>query len=110
MHKTASILILALVLPACTTAQIDEATSIARTSIDVICAGYPTADFAFQQLAATGRLKPSTVAAEQAAVGSLAALCADPPKDTKTAIAAASRVYAALLTAAEDARKQTAAK
>lgn len=100
------ILCAALTLGACTTAQIEQGKEIARASIDVICTAYPPAHFAFLQLAATGRIDPRTVENERLAVVSLEALCTDPPKDAKTAIATASRVFTALLTAAADARRQ----
>ena len=96
----------ALSLTACTTAQIDQGKALARKSIDVVCASYPAADAAFQQVVATGRVNFDVVVREQAAVGALAAICTDPPKDTKTAIASASRVFSALLSAAAEARRQ----
>jgi hypothetical protein len=106
MKRIAILFALALSLGACTTAQIDQGKAIARASIDVVCSSYPVADFGFQQYVATGRVSPNTVNAERAAVAALAAICADPPSDTKTAIASAGRVLTALLTAAEQARKQ----
>jgi hypothetical protein len=105
----AAILIAALALAGCTTAQIDQGKAIARASIDVVCTAYPPADFAFQQYAATGRVPVKTINAERSAVAALAAICADPPTDAKTAIASASRVFTALLNAAAEAKRAAGA-
>lgn len=96
---------LALSLEGCTTAQIEQGKSLARASINVICASYPALDWEFQNIARSRNLSPTIVADEQLAVGALAAICEDPPIDTKTAIASASRVFAKLLAAADAARK-----
>ena len=106
MKRLFIICTVALSLAGCTTAQIDQGKAIARASIDVVCSSYPAADFAFQQVAATGRVSAKVVNSERSAVAALAAICADPPSDTKTAIASAGRVFTALLNAAADARKQ----
>lgn len=99
--------ITALVLAGCTTAQIDQGKAIARASIDTVCTAYPAADFAFQRYTATGKVSAAVINSERQAVVALAAICADPPTDTKTAIASASRVFTALLAAADTARKQS---
>lgn len=106
MKTIALILLAALALAGCTTAQIDQGKAIARTSIDVVCTSYPAADYAFQRYAATGKVSASVIGSERQAVAALAAICADPPSDTRTAIASASRVLTALLNASETARKQ----
>ena len=103
------VILAALSLAACTTAQIDTGKRIAAASIETVCNSFPAADFAFQQYVATGRVSQEVVAREKAAVAALYAICADPPKDTKTAIASASRVLTALLSAAAEARKQAGA-
>lgn len=105
--KTITIGIAALALAGCTTAQVDQGKAIARASIDTVCSTYLAPHAAFQALAATGRLKPDLVEKERLAVVALEQICADPPKDAKTAIASASRVFSALLNAAAEARKQT---
>lgn len=97
---------LALSLAGCTTAQIDQGKAIARASIDAVCTSYPAADIAFEQVAATGRVSADVINKKRSASAALAAICADPPKDTKTAIASASRVLTALLQAAAEARRQ----
>lgn len=104
--KRAIILALFLPLAACTTAQIDAGKAIARRSIDAVCTSYPAADVAFEQVAATGRVSPDVINRKRSAVAALTAICADPPKDTKTAISSASRVLSALLSAAAEARRQ----
>jgi hypothetical protein len=107
--KLAILAVAGLALAGCTTAQIDQGKALARTSIDIVCTAYPPADFAFQQYAATGRVPVKTINAERAAVAALAAICADPPRDTATAIASASRVFTALLNASAEARRAAGA-
>lgn len=105
MKRYLAILAVALSLGGCTTAQIEQGKSIAKQSIDVICASYPVAHAAFQFSLTSGRVPQKVIDREQQAVVALAAICEDPPTDTKTAIASASRVFTALLNAAAEAKK-----
>ncbi len=93
----------AALLVGCTTAEIEQGKDLARKSIDVVCTSYPAPHFAFMALAASGRLRADLIEKERLAVVALEAICA-----TKTAIAAASRVFTALLNAAAEARRQAA--
>ena len=97
-------------LAGCTTAELDtnvkRAEAFARASIATICANLPTAQASFEALVATGKLKSSLVTRGRQSIVALNAVCVAPPSDTATAIAAASRVLAAVIQATAEARAQ----
>lgn len=93
----------------CTTAQIEQANNIARQAVSGFCTAYPALDIAFQSYAATGRVSVTNVARERQAVNAAAALCADPPRDSATAMAAASRILGSLVSIKAEAQRQAGA-
>lgn len=99
--KIFAVLTVALALAGCTT----TGKQLASVSIETMCGNYLGPSMAFDALAATGKIKQSTIDKKRNAVVALEAVCANPPTDTKTAIATASRVFSALLLATAEARK-----
>ncbi|MCB5204998.1 cell wall anchor protein [Neorhizobium sp. T786] len=90
-------------LSACThTGSIDTAI---RQSLPQICSAADTGHAVFVAIAATGKIKPSTVAKEEAAYGQLVVVCAN--KDTATlasTLVSAATAYAVITAALKEAQ------
>lgn len=91
-----------LVLPACQTTQIDAAI---QKNLPQVCSAAATAHSAFVVVAATGDIKPKTVAKEAAAYQALATVCAAPESVTAaTALVRAAEAYAIITIALREAK------
>jgi len=109
MKTLAALAIAALALAGCTTADIQQAENIVRQAVSGFCSTYPALDVAFQSYAATGRVSATNIARERQAVVAAAALCADPPRDSATAMAAAGRILGSLVSIKTEAQRQAGA-
>ena len=92
-----------LALTGCVTTDIDSAV---QKSLPAICKNADTAHIAFTAVAATGRVKVSTVQKEANAYAALQPLCANPSQQTAaTVLIQALTLYTTMSTALKEAQK-----
>lgn len=92
-----------LALAGCVTTDIDRAV---QKSLPAICKNAETAHVAFVAVAATGRVKASTVQKESQAYAALQPLCANPSEQTAaTVLIQALTLYTTMSTALKEAQK-----
>lgn len=92
-----------LALTGCVTTDIDNAV---QKSLPAICKNAETAHIAFTAVAATGRVKASTVEKEAAAYAALQPLCANPSQQTAaTVLIQALTLYTTMSSALKEAQK-----
>jgi len=102
-----SLLILAaaaFALSSCTTTDLSTVDTAIRQSLPQICAAADAGHAVFVAIAASGKIKESTVSKEAAAYGQLAIYCAN--KDTATlasTLVSAATAYAVITTALKEA-------
>jgi hypothetical protein len=82
MKRIAILAVAALSLASCTTTGTSKVDVALQKNLPKVCDALDTAHIAFSAVAATGKVKASTVAKEQAAYQGVAILCDDPSRAT----------------------------
>jgi hypothetical protein len=105
MKRTAILAAVAVALSACTSIDTGSIDTAIKTNLPKTCALLQTGHAAFVAASASGTIKASTIAKEQAAYAGVETICADPSKVTAAnALVLVATAYATISIALKEAR------